>query len=605
MFVLKKKYTCLVVIFLIVASCAAFGRILGNDFINFDDNKYITENNHIKEGINTKSIEWAFTTAYFSYWHPLTWLSHTLDWSLFGANASGHHLVSLLWHIGSAILLFLFLNKTTGSLWPSAFVAALFALHPLRVESVAWASERKDVLSVFFGLASIYAYAYYVESSKLSKYFLCLILFALSLMAKPMLVTLPFIMLLLDYWPLGRWQKVLVIETVPILVNKGVGKKKTKERRAESSVEKKTAKPVKNGRQLIGNLLWEKVPFIFLAMILSIALIWQQQAAGGMVSIQQISFSDRIINAIVSYVSYVGKTFWPVDLAVFYPYEHSFPIWQILSASLILLGVSIVVVYFAKRTPFFAIGWLWYLSTLFPVIGLLQAGAQAMADRYTYFPSIGIAIIVAWGIVYLLPKEKMRKIIIFPAAIILAALTFLTWQQCGYWNNSIELFNHTLQVTKDNYLAQTNLGVALDAKGKNDQALAHYLSALKINPHYDKAHYNLAMVFKEQGNIEASLKHFQETLLINPNFPDAHNNIGIILEKYFKKYEEAIYHYEQELKITPDNPGTHFNLGIALAIKGNLKEAAEHFRQAIDLKPDYEDARRALKLALEMDHQKR
>jgi hypothetical protein len=258
---MNKKYKYFIVILLIVFSLIAFGRILGNDFINFDDDKYITENNHIKEGINTKSIIWAFTTIYFSYWHPLTWLSHMLDWNLFGTNASGHHLVSLLWHIGSAILLFLFLSKTTGSIWPSAFVAALFALHPLRVESVAWASERKDVLSVFFGLASLYAYAYYAENSKVSKYFLCLILFALSLMAKPMLVTLPFIMLLLDYWPLGRWQKVLTPESVPILVNKGAGKKKTKKLKVESSVDKKIAKPVESGRQLIGNLLWEKVPF--------------------------------------------------------------------------------------------------------------------------------------------------------------------------------------------------------------------------------------------------------------------------------------------------------------------------------------------------------
>jgi tetratricopeptide (TPR) repeat protein len=234
----------------------------------------------------------------------------------------------------------------------------------------------------------------------------------------------------------------------------------------------------------------------------------------------------------------------------------------------------------------------------------MQAGAQAMADRYTYLPSIGIGIMLAWGIVYLLPKEKLRKIIFVPVAIILASLTFLTWQQCGYWKNSIDLFNHTLQVTKDNYLAHTNLGVALAAEGKIEEAVSHYRSALQVKPHDDTTHYNLAMAFKEQGNIEESLKHFQETLLINPNFPDAHNNIGIILEKYFKKYDEAIYHYEQELRIN-NNPGTHFNLGITLAIKGNLKEASEHFRTAIYLKPDYEEARRALKLALEMDQQKR
>lgn len=599
---MNKKYKYFIVIFLIVFSLIAFGRILGNDFINFDDNKYITENNHIKDGINAKSIKWAFTTSYFSYWHPLTWLSIMLNWSLFGANASGHHLVSLLWHIGSAILLFLFLSKTTGSLWPSAFVAALFALHPLRVESVAWATECKDVLSMFFGMATLYAYAYYAEKPQISKYFLCLLLFALALMSKPMLVTLPFIMLLLDYWPLGRWQKALNPVNIPVPVNVKSVKKKKRHKHAVPT-EKKLSMHVKKRTYLIGNLLWEKVPFFFLALVLSIGLIGQQQSVGGIASLQQIPFSDRIMNTIVSYVAYLGKTFWPVDLAVFYPYKHSFPIGQVLGASLLLLGISIIVVYLARRTPFLTVGWFWYLGVLFPVNGLINVHptAPAMADRFTYLPSIGIAIMLTWGVIYLLPKEKLRKIIIIPAMMILAALTFLTWQQCSYWKNSISLFNHTLRSTKNNYLAHTNLGVALDAEGKNDQALAHYLSALKINPLYDKAHYNLAMAFKEQGNIEASFKHFQETLLSNPNFPDAHNNIGIILEKYFKKYDEAIYHYEQELKIVPNNPGTHFNLGIALAIKGNLKEAAEHFRRAIDLKPDYEDARRALKLALEME----
>ncbi len=568
---MNKKYKYFIVIFLIVASFTAFGQILGNDFINYDDGKYITENNYIKGGISVKSIKWAFTTTYFSYWHPLTWLSYMLDWSLFGANAGGHHLVSLLWHIGSAILLFLFLSKTTGSLWPSALVAALFAMHPLRVESVAWAAERKDVLSMFFGLASLYAYAYYAESSKLSKYFLCLMLFALSLMAKPMLVTLPFIMLLLDYWPLGRWQKDSTPVNMPVLVNKGAGKKKNKRRKAESPVEKKMAKPVRSGRQLIGNLLWEKVPFFILAMLLSITLIWQQQSVGGMVSLQQIPFSDRIMNTIMSYVAYLGKSFWPVDLAVFYPYEHSFPIWQVLGASLLLLGISTAVIYLAKKTPFLTVGWFWYLGVLFPVIGLMQAGAQAMADRYTYFPSIGIAIMVIWGIGYLLPKEKLRKIILLPAAgIVLTILAILTWQQCGYWKNSITLYERALQVTMNN----------------------------------DLAHYNLGNALKDQGKMEEALSEFREAVRIRPSSADAHNNIGIILEMYYKKYDDAIEHYQSCLKIEPDNYGAHFNLGLALAKNGKLKEAIEHFRQAIYLKPDYEDARRALKLALDMEKQR-
>jgi hypothetical protein len=263
---------------LILVSLIAFGRIQSNDFTNYDDDRLITANSQIKTGFNAESIKFAFTNSKLEYWHPLTWLSIILDWSLFGSNASAHHLVSLLWHIGSAILLFLFLSKTTGSLWPSAFAAAFFALHPLRVESVAWAAERKDVLSVFFGMATLYAYAYYAEKPQISKYFICLILFVLSLMSKPTLVTLPCVLLLLDYWPLGRWQKVLTPQSVPVLFDNGAGQKKSKKLKVESSVDKKIAKPVQSGRQLIGNLLWEKVPFFFLALAHSVMLIWQLRA---------------------------------------------------------------------------------------------------------------------------------------------------------------------------------------------------------------------------------------------------------------------------------------------------------------------------------------
>jgi len=630
---MDKKYKYLIIVLLILTTLIAFGRIVNNDFVNFDDDRLITQNIKVQSGFNAESIKWAFTNASLEYWHPLTWLSIILDWSLFGANASGHHLVSLLWHIGSAILLFLFLNKTTGSLWPSAFAAAFFALHPLRVESVAWAAERKDVLSVFFGMATLYTYAYYVEKPKLSKYFLCLVLFVLSLMSKPTLVTLPCVLLLLDYWPLGRLQKALTPQSTPVLVDKKAVKKKTKKLIVKSSVDKKKAAPVQNSRQLIGHLLWEKVPFFFLALVLSVMLILQLKEDRYMLSMQQIPFSDRMMNAIVSYVAYIGKTFWPFDLAVFYPYVNSFPIWQVLGVSLLLVGVSTAVIYLAKKAPFLAVGWLWYLGVLFPVIGLMQLGAQAMADRYTYFPSIGIAIMLTWGVTYLLPKENLRKIIIIPAAVILVGLTFLTWQQCGYWKSSITLFNQALQATKDNYLAHNNLGVALAAEGKNDEAIAHYFVAIKIRPNYDdahtnlgvafaaqgkneeaivyylevlknnpnntSAHYNLGMALKDQGKMEEALNEFRKTINIKPSSADAHNNIGIILDMYYKKSDEAIYHYRQALQIDSNNPGTHFNLGIALAKKGEIKEAIENFRQAVNLKPDYEEARRALKMALE------
>ena len=302
---MNKKQVRLIIVFLIIASCATFGRIGANDFINFDDNLYITENVHVQSGFSVKNILWAFTTVHHSYWHPLTWLSHMLDWSLFGSNAAGHHLVSLLLHIGAVILLFLFLYKTTHRLWPSAFAAAFFALHPLRVESVAWAAERKDVLSMFFAMATLYTYAFYVENRKISKYLLCLILFALALMSKPMMVTLPFVLLLLDYWPLKRLDSLST---------------------ANNDLLKKA-----------GRLLSEKIPFFMLTIAVSAIAFWAQNKVGAMVTMENISFIERLSNAVVSYGNYLGKIFWPVNLAVFYPFEHSLPMWKVLISALILM----------------------------------------------------------------------------------------------------------------------------------------------------------------------------------------------------------------------------------------------------------------------------
>jgi tetratricopeptide (TPR) repeat protein len=429
--------------------------------------------------------------------------------------------------------------------------------------------------------------------------------------------------------------------------------------------------------------LWEKAPFVFLASASSIVTIWAQYS--GIAPMGQLPFIDRMLNAIVSYVQYLMKIFWPVNLAVFYPYDQSLQSWRVFGAASvlqswqffgpasILLGTSIAVIYAIKKAPYLFVGWFWYLGALVPVIGLMQVGRQSMADRYTYFPSIGIAIILAWGAFYLLPKEKTRKMILIPAAvIILAALTFLTWQQCGYWKNSISLFSHVLQATKDNYLAHNNLGTALAADGKyeeaiahyreaikinptftithfnlgaflaaqgrNEEAIAHYLAAIKINPNYDDAYYNLANLYMKQGKIAEAIDNYRQAIKINPGHADAHcnladvfvqqnkidqaiehfreaaritpssftalNNLGVQLEKQLK-HDEAIDYYRRALQIEPKNSGVHFNLGVALGNKGELKEAAEHFRQAIDLQPNYEEARRALKLALDMNQQKR
>jgi protein O-mannosyl-transferase len=324
---MKNKYRYFIAIFLIVASCIAYGRISGNDFISFDDDQYITENNHIKSGISPENIRWAFTAVVVGNWHPLTLLSHTLDWSLFGANASGHHLTNLLLHIGSVLFLFFFLSRTTRNLWPSAFAAALFALHPLRVESVAWAAERKDVLSMFFGLACIYTYASYVKHSKLFHYSLCLMLFALSLTAKPMLVTLPFVLLLFDYWPLGRWQKDSAPADAPVSMNTKTGEGKRKQLKADTIKEKKTSALPANRFPIFGILLWEKAPFVLLAIVSSVVTLWAQNKGGAVISIDSLPFSARITNALLSYLSYLEKFFWPANLAIFYPYQQSLPSW--------------------------------------------------------------------------------------------------------------------------------------------------------------------------------------------------------------------------------------------------------------------------------------
>ena len=524
---MSKKYKCFIIIFLIVASFTAFGRILGNSFINLDDVTYITENNHIKSGINQESIKWAFSTVVVSNWHPLTLLSHTLDWNLFGANPSGHHFINLLLHIGTVLFLFFFLNRMTKSLWSSAFVAALFALHPLRVESVAWVAERKDVLSMFFGLASIYAYALYAESSKLSKYFLCLILFALSLMSKPMLVTLPFVLLLVDYWPLGRWQKTSTRVNVPVLVNEKAGKKKSKRRKADSAKEKKISTSLMDRFSIINSLLWEKAPFIFLTIISCIVTVWAQNKGDAFIYIDHLSFLERVQNAIVSYVSYLGKTFWPVDLAVFYPYEYPFPLWQVLVSCFILIGITIIVVYVFKKLPFLFVGWFWYLGTLIPVIGLVQIGEQAMADRYTYLPSIGIAIMLAWGIPLLFPRADMRKNILFPAGIAyLAILSVLTWQQCGYWKNSATLFMHALQVTKNNYLAHNARGITYGELGQYQLAIEDFTRTIGLKQDYPDAYFNRGFAYAKLGQYQMAIEDFSKAISLKQNYTDAYNIRG-------------------------------------------------------------------------------
>jgi tetratricopeptide (TPR) repeat protein len=550
---MKKKYTYLIIIFLVLVSCAAFGRIAGNHFICFDDTEYITQNSHIKSGIHAESIRWAFRAFVSRNWHPLTWMSLTLDYSLFGANPAGYHLINLLLHIGAVIFLFLFLYKTTNNIWPAAFAAALFALHPLRVESVAWAAERKDVLGMFFAMAALYSYAFYAETCRLSRYFLCLILFTLSLMAKSMLVTLPFILLLLDYWPLCRWQRAFL-------------------------------SPAENRFKSAGKLVLEKIPFLVLTIASSILTIWAQYEVG--VIRQPISI--RFINSLISYVSYLRKFIFPVDLAVIYPFEYSFPLWQILTSCFILLGITVVVAYYVRKMPFLFVGWFLYFGTLIPVIGLVPINAP-MADRYTYLPSIGIAVMLAWGIPLLFPGENIRRKILFPAGVaVLAILSFLTWNQCGYWKNSISVFNHALRVTKNNYMAHNHMGIALQTEGKTEDALYHYNKAILINPCYPEAYNNRANIYASMGRYQNALEDFNKSIRLNPEYANTYNSRGTVYTK-LGQYQQALNDFSKAIALYPDHANAHLNRGIIYAGLNQLQLALNDFNKAVSLKEDDAD----------------
>lgn len=555
---MNNKYVGLVIVFLMIICLAAFGRIAENDFISYDDDLYITENPHIQSGFNTESIQWSFTTVHHSYWHPLTWLSHMLDWKLFGADASGHHLISLFFHIITAILLFLFLNKTTHNIWPSAFVAAFFALHPLRVESVAWAAERKDVLSMFFAMATLYTYAFYAENRKISKYFLCLFCFALALMSKPMMVTLPCVLLLFDYWPLQRWQ---------------------------------TASSDSTGsrQQFAGRILREKIPFFMLAIAASILAFWAQNKVGAMVNTSDIAFVERCYNAIVSYVMYLTKILWPAKLAIFYPLTLPLSLWKVFISAVILLFITAVVLYFSRKLPFMFTGWFLYLGTLVPVIGLVQVGDQAMADRYTYLPSIGIFIILVWGIYTLFNKEFFRKFFLFPTAmVILIVLAILTYRQCGYWKNSIVLYHHALSVTEKNYKIHHNMGAALFQKGKIREAEHHFDRAVKINPNHLSFN-SRGEIYARAGKYQQAFDDFNKAISLNPRHPDGYYNRGVTYE-VTGQFLPALADFNKAISLDSNHVNSYNNRGIVYARLNRVQEAIENFTKIISIKPDDERA---------------
>jgi protein O-mannosyl-transferase len=585
--------------FLFLAVVIVFGQTVRHDFVNYDDNQYVYENPQVDHGLTAQGIFWAFTTIDANNWHPLTWLSHMMDCQLYGLHAGGHHLTNVLLHAATAILLFLVLRRMTGDLWPSAFVAAVFAIHPLRVESVAWVAERKDVLSGLFFMLTLWAYVEYVRHPfSIKRYLSVIVLFALGLMAKPMLVTLPFVLLLLDYWPLGRM-------TLPITGddgNKSWGDSNTGAQEAPTQLlPEQIGEPIQlsphQSFSFSRRLIIEKIPLLLLTAISCVATFLAQGNAVAPMEI--VPLPTRIANALISYVAYIGQSFYPADLAVLYPYPTTgLMIWKAVVALLVLLGISLGAMACWRRNPYLLVGWLWYLVMLMPVIGLVQVGVQAMANRYTYLPQIGLSIALAWGIIYIARSWPYRRWVCGVAsALVVAVLMGCTWRQTTFWCNSETLWTHTLACTSQNYLAHNNLGNVLLDTDRVQEAMEHFRQALQLKPDYSSAHNNLGLVLAKTGRPQEAIEHYQQALRFRPYFVEAHYNLGLALANA-GQLPEAIKHYQQALLLNPDYSEAHYNLGVALAETGRLQEAIEHYNTALKLNPDYSEAHNNLGVAL-------
>jgi len=490
---LNKYYTLCICLVLIFATVEFYWQVSGHEFVSLDDRAYISENEHVTSGLTIDGIKWAFTTTTMGNWHPLTWLSLILDCHLFDSTAKACHTTNLILHIANTVLLFLVLKRTTGSVWASAFVSAFFALHPLHVESVAWASERKDVLSTFFWMLTMWAYIKYTERPGFVKYIPIVLFFILGLMAKPMLVTLPFVLLLLDYWPLGRL-------------------------RLGQSINSNTPIPCEKNLQGVCRtafrLVVEKVPLFALSAASCVVTYFAQQSAG---SVGRISPLVRTANAVLAYSRYIWLTFWPAKLSVFYPYPHGVPMIERIASAGFLLLISIIVILMLRRRPYLAVGWLWYLGTMVPVIGLVQVGGQAMADRYTYIPLTGLFIMIVYSALELIKGMRYRQVILLISGVTaVVILGICTWFQSGCWQNSITLYEHALAVTKNNYLAHNNLGSVLVEKGRSYEAIEHYKQALNIFPGYRDAAINLGVVLIRTGKTDEAIRHYRNFLEHNP-----------------------------------------------------------------------------------------
>jgi len=569
---------------LTVSTIGVYWQVHNCDFVNYDDNVYVTENPNVESGVSVENIGWAFTTGSLRNWHPVTWLSLMLDYQLFGLKPGAFHITNLFFHTACGLLLFLALNQMTGTIWRSGFVAALFALHPIHVESVAWIAERKDVLSTFFMMLTLLAYVNYAKRPGVTRYLAVAAAFILGLLSKAMLVTLPFVLLLLDYWPLERFQ-----------ISKTKGTKKTQKAVSPKSTYKQAT---------FFALVKEKVPLFMLSAVFSIITYVIQQEGGTMRSLEMIPLESRIANALVSYISYIQKMTAPIRLAVLYPHPGSkLPLAYALIAALALLVITIAVIRYRRRRPYLAVGWLWYIGTLVPVIGLVQVGGQAMADRYSYVPLTGLFIIIAWGAPEVLSRWRHRNIFLASAGcLIISVLAGLTALQVQHWKNSITLFEHAIAVTNDNYTAHNNLATALDDDGQSQAAVTHYLKALAINQNYIKARYNLGNAFMHLDKIDEAVVHWREVLRLDGDHIGAHNNIAVVMSQQ-GKFQEAAEHYRHILRLMPGDATAEKNLAGAIENQENMEEALKHYERANSLAQSgqFEEAVRFYSQALEIN----
>lgn len=549
-----------------------FGQVRSHPFTNFDDPGYVLDNPNVKAGLTKEGLAWAFTTMHMGNWHPLTWISHMVDVEIFGLWPGGPHLVNAFFHGLSSLALFWVLFRMTGNGPRSWVVAALFAVHPLHVESVAWVAERKDVLSTFFWMATMWAYWRYARSPGIGRYLNVAAFFALGLLSKPMLVTLPFVLLVLDYWPLQRFQ--------PGPVEASTGGSETWKR-----------------------LIMEKVPLLGMAAVSSIVTIIAQRKGEAVAVVADLPIAVRVMNAAISYFTYMVKAMWPASLSIYYPYPANIPTWEVTGSAILLVAVSFLVLRRAGKRPYFLTGWLWYLGTLVPVIGIVQVGGQAMADRYTYVPLIGIFIMAAWGISEMTATWKDRRVGLRVACglMLLSAMT-VSWYQVRNWANNVTLFRHALEVASSNWVSQTNLGTALLEEGKQEEAILRFKEVLRTEPRFSPAgkfaHYNLGLAYLRLGNLPRAVDHFQYALWIDPDYLKARYNLAVAFTQQ-GKIDDAIAQYRFVVQKKRDfPPEVYNNFGVMLLRQGETGEAIEQFRQLLELQPNNIVARRNLEAAL-------